>query len=597
MASVTTPNGFQLDDGGQRIVVDPICRIEGHLRIEVNLDENNVIRNAVSTGNMWRGLEVILRGRDPRDAWAFTERICGVCTGVHALQSVRAVEDALGIEIPANANHIRNLMMLAQHVHDHVVHFYHLHALDWVDVVSALGADPKATSELQQSISPWPKSSPGYFSDVQNRLKRFVESGQLGIFANAYWGSPAYKLPPEANLMATTHYLEALDFQKEIVKIHTIFGGRNPHPNWVVGGMPCSINVDDVGAVGAVNIAWLNIVSDIIDQTIAFVDQVYVPDLKAIASFYKDWTYGGGLSSKNVLSYGEFPAYANNHTNQSLMMPSGAILDGDLTTVHEVDVRDPEQVQEFVAHSWYDYPDANQGLHPWDGITQPKFELGPNTKGTKTNIEQLDEGGKYSWIKAPRWRGNAMEVGPLARYLVAYARGKEDIKEQVDGLLAELDLPITALFSTLGRTAARGLESSWQAHKMREIFDEMMANVKRGDTATANMEKFDPSTWEADVKGVGFGEAPRGALGHWVHIKDTKIENYQCVVPTTWNASPRDPDGNIGAYEASLLDTPMANAEQPLEILRTIHSFDPCLACSTHVISHDGQELSTIKVR
>lgn len=597
MASVTTPNGFQLDDGGQRVVVDPICRIEGHLRIEINLDENNVIRNAVSTGNMWRGLEVILRGRDPRDAWAFTERICGVCTGVHALQSVRAVEDALGIEIPANANHIRNLMMLAQHVHDHVVHFYHLHALDWVDVVSALGADPKATSELQQSISPWPKSSPGYFSDVQNRLKRFVESGQLGIFANAYWGSPAYKLPPEANLMATTHYLEALDFQKEIVKIHTIFGGRNPHPNWVVGGMPCSINVDDVGAVGAVNIAWLNIVSDIIDQTIAFVDQVYVPDLKAIASFYKDWTYGGGLSSKNVLSYGEFPAYANNHSNQSLMMPSGAILDGDLTTVHEVDVRDPEQVQEFVAHSWYDYPDANQGLHPWDGITQPKFELGPNTKGTKTNIEQLDEGGKYSWIKAPRWRGNAMEVGPLARYLVAYARGKEDIKEQVDGLLAELDLPITALFSTLGRTAARGLESSWQAHKMREIFDEMMANVKRGDTATANMEKFDPSTWEADVKGVGFGEAPRGALGHWVHIKDTKIENYQCVVPTTWNASPRDPDGNIGAYEASLLDTPMANAEQPLEILRTIHSFDPCLACSTHVISHDGQELSKIKVR
>ena len=597
MARVTTPNGFDLDDGGQRVVVDPICRIEGHLRIEVNLDENNVIRNAVSTGNMWRGLEVILRGRDPRDAWAFTERICGVCTGVHALQSVRAVEDALGIEIPTNANHIRNLMMLAQHVHDHVVHFYHLHALDWVDVVSALSADPKATSELQQSISPWPKSSPGYFSDVQNRLKRFVESGQLGIFANAYWGSPAYKLPPEANLMATTHYLEALDFQKEIVKVHTIFGGRNPHPNWVVGGMPCSINIDDVGAVGTVNMAWLNIVSDIINQSIAFVDQVYIPDLKAIASFYKDWTYGGGLSAKNVLSYGEFPAYANNHTNQSLMMPSGAILNGDLSTVYDVDVRDPDQVQEFVTHSWYEYPDANQGLHPWDGITEPKFELGPNAKGTKTNIEQLDEGGKYSWLKAPRWRGNAMEVGPLARYLIAYARGKEDIKAQVDGLLADLDLPITALFSTLGRTAARGLESSWQVHKMREVFDELMANLKRGDTATANMEKFDPSTWDADVKGVGFGEAPRGALGHWIHIKDTKIENYQCVVPTTWNASPRDPDGNIGAYEASLLDTPMANAEQPLEILRTIHSFDPCLACSTHVISHDGRELSTIKVR
>ena len=412
MASVTTPNGFELDNSGKRVVVDPICRIEGHLRIEVNLDENNVIRNAVSTGNMWRGLEVILQGRDPRDAWAFTESICGVCTGVHALQSVRAVEDALGIEIPTNANHIRNLMMLAQHVHDHIVHFYHLHALDWVDVVSALGADPRETSELQQAISPWPKSSPGYFSDVQNRLKKFVESGQLGIFANAYWGNPSYRLPAAANLMAVTHYLEALDFQKEVVKIHTIFGGRNPHPNWVVGGMPCSINVDDAGAVGAVNMAWLNIVSDIIDQTIAFTDQVYVPDLKAIASFYKDWTFGGGLSSKNVLSYGEFPAYANNHTNQSLMMPQGAILNGDLSTVYDVDPRDPEQVQEFVMHSWYDYPDEAVGLHPWDGVTEPNFELGPNTVGTRTAIENIDEGGKYSWLKAPRWRGNAMEVGP-----------------------------------------------------------------------------------------------------------------------------------------------------------------------------------------
>jgi hydrogenase large subunit len=595
MASVTTPNGFDLDDSGQRIVVDPICRIEGHLRIEVNVDENNVIQNAVSTGNMWRGLEVILQGRDPRDAWAFTERICGVCTGVHALQSVRAVEDALKIDIPQNANHIRNLMMLAQYVQDHIVHFYHLHALDWVDVVSALSADPKATSDLQQSISPWPNSSPGYFSNVQNKLKRFVESGQLGIFANAYWGSPAYKLPPEANLMATTHYLEALDFQKEIVKIHTIFGGRNPHPNWVVGGMPCSINVDEAGAIGMV---WLNQVKDIIEQAIAFTDQVYLPDLKAIASFYTDWgAIGGGLSGKNVMAYGEFPAYANNHTNDSLMLPQGAILNGDLSTVYDVDVRDPDQIQEFIAHSWYQYSDDNIGLHPWDGVTEPKFELGPNTKGIKTNIENIDEGGKYSWLKAPRWRGNAMEVGPLARYLVAYARGRQDIKDQVDGLLTELNLPITALFSTLGRTAARGLESSWAAHKMRDVYGELMTNLKSGDTSTANMEKFDPSTWEADVKGVGFGEAPRGALGHWVHIKDTKIENYQCVVPTTWNASPRDPDGNIGAYEAALLGTPMANPEQPLEILRTIHSFDPCVACATHVMSPDGEELSTVTVR
>ena len=597
MASTVTPNGFSLDDSGQRVVVDPICRIEGHLRIEVNLDESNTIRNAVSTGNMWRGLEVILKGRDPRDAWAFVERICGVCTGVHALASVRTVEDALGIDIPRNANSIRNLMMLAQYTQDHLVHFYHLHALDWVDVVSALSADPKATSQLQQSISNWRNSSPGYFRDVQNKLKRFVESGQLGPFANAYWGSDAYRLPAEANLMAVTHYLEALDFQKEIVKIHTIFGGRNPHPNWIVGGVPCSINVDQVGATGTVHMAWLNMVSDIINQSIEFIDQVYIPDLKAIASFYKDWGYGGGLAGKNMLSYGDFPTIPNQWDDESLMLPAGAIIDGDLSTVHEVDTRDLEQIQEFVNHSWYSYDDENRGLHPWEGVTEPNFELGPNLKGTKTNIQEIDEGAKYSWLKAPRWKGHAMEVGPLSRFVIAYASGREDVKELVDSTLSALGLPLPALFSTLGRTAARGLECTWAAHKMRVVFDDMMANIKAGDVSTANMDMWEPSTWPNDVKGVGMVEAPRGALGHWIHIKDSKIENYQAIVPSTWNASPRDPAGNIGAYEASLLGTPLANAEQPLEILRTIHSFDPCLACASHVMSPDGEELAVIKVR
>ena len=597
MASTVTPNGFSLDDSGQRVVVDPICRIEGHLRIEVNLDESNTIRNAVSTGNMWRGLEVILKGRDPRDAWAFVERICGVCTGVHALASVRTVEDALGIDIPRNANSIRNLMMLAQYTQDHLVHFYHLHALDWVDVVSALSADPKATSQLQQSISNWRNSSPGYFRDVQNKLKRFVESGQLGPFANAYWGSDAYRLPAEANLMAVTHYLEALDFQKEIVKIHTIFGGRNPHPNWIVGGVPCSINVDQVGATGTVHMAWLNMVSDIINQSIEFIDQVYIPDLKAIASFYKDWGYGGGLAGKNMLSYGDFPTIPNQWDDESLMLPAGAIIDGDLSTVHEVDTRDLEQIQEFVNHSWYSYDDENRGLHPWEGVTEPNFELGPNLKGTKTRIEEIDEGAKYSWLKAPRWKGHAMEVGPLSRFVIAYASGREDVKELVDSTLSALGLPLPALFSTLGRTAARGLECTWAAHKMRVVFDDMMANIKAGDVSTANMDMWEPSTWPNDVKGVGMVEAPRGALGHWIHIKNSKIENYQAIVPSTWNASPRDPAGNIGAYEASLLGTPLANAEQPLEILRTIHSFDPCLACASHVMSPDGEELAVIKVR
>lgn len=593
----TTPNGFNLDATGKRIVVDPITRIEGHLRVEVNVDDKNVIRNAVSTGTMWRGLEVILKGRDPRDAWAFTERICGVCTGVHALASVRCVEDALGIEIPANANTIRNIMHLTLYVQDHLVHFYHLHALDWVDVVSALQADPKATSELAQKVSSWAKSSPGYYRDLQGRLKKFVESGQLGPFKNGYWGHAAYKLPPEANLMAVAHYLEALDFQKEIVKIQTILGGKNPHPNWLVGGVPCAINLDGVGAVGAVNMERLNLVSSIVDQALEFVEQVYIADLLAIAPFYKDWLYGGGISGKNLLSYGEFPEHANDASNASLLLPRGAIIGGKLDAVQDVDLKDPTQIQEFVNHSWYKYADESKGLHPFEGVTEPSFTLGPKTKGTKTRIEALDEEAKYSFVKAPRWKGNAMEVGPLARLVVAYARGDAGVKELVDKTLKTLDVPITALFSTLGRTAARGLECLWSAQKLRYMTDKLVANLKAGDTATANTEKWEPKSWPASARGAGFCEAPRGALGHWIRIENAKIANYQCVVPTTWNGSPRDPAGNVGAFEAALLDTPLADPEKPLEILRTIHSFDPCLACATHVVAANGTERARITVR
>ena len=598
MTSIITPNGYNLETGGRRIVVDPVTRIEGHMRCEVNIDENNIIRNAVSSGTMWRGLEVILKGRDPRDAWAFVQRICGVCTGTHALTSVRAVEDALKISIPENANSIRNIMQLTLQVQDHLVHFYHLHALDWVNPVNALKADPQATSELQQKISPHnPKSSAGYFRDVQTRIRKFVESGQLGPFKNGYWTNPAYLLPPEADLMAVTHYLEALDFQKDIMKIRTIFGGKDPHPNWLVGGVPCAINVDGVGAVGAINMERLNLISSLIDQSIIFIDQVYIPDLLAIAGFYKGWLYGGGLSGTSLLSYGDIPDKANDYSASNLLMPRGAIINGDLSKVHEVDLRDPEQIQEFVPHSWYAYPDDLKGLHPWDGITEPHFKLGNKTKGTKTNIQELDENAKYSWIKAPRWRGHAMEVGPLARYVIGYAQGNKEITEQINFVLKTLDVPVTALFSTLGRTAARGLEAQWAAGKMRYFMDKLVTNIKAGDLATANVTKWQTDTWDSHVKGVGFTEAPRGALGHWLVIKDAKIENYQCVVPTTWNGSPRDEAGNIGAFEAALMNTKVERPEEPVEILRTLHSFDPCLACSTHVISPDGTELTKVKVR
>jgi len=590
--------GFTIDNSGRRVVVDPITRIEGHMRCEVNLNSANVITNAVSSGTMWRGLEVILKGRDPRDAWAFTERICGVCTGTHALTSVRAVEDALEIQIPENANLIRNLMQATLWAHDHLVHFYHLHALDWVDVVSALSADPKKTSDLAQSISDWPLSSPGYFRDLQARLKRFVDSGQLGPFRNGYWGHPAYKLPPEANLMAVAHYLEALDFQKDIVKIHAVFGGKNPHPNWLVGGVPCAINIDDVGAVGAVNMERLNLVSQIIDRTIEFIEQVYLPDVLAVAGFYKDWAaIGGGISGQSVLSYGDFPDQANDYSDKSLLAPRGAVINGNFNEIHPVDMRNPDEIQEFVPHSWYEYPNGTGGLHPFDGVTDPHFELGPATKGTKTKIEQIDESGKYSWIKAPRWHGHAMEVGPLARYLIGYHQNRPDIKEPVDGLLGKLGVPASALNSTLGRTAARALEAQWAAGKMKYFFDRLIGNIKAGDTATANVDKWKPATWPKDAKGVGFTEAPRGALGHWLKIHDARIDNYQCIVPTTWNGSPRDAQGQIGAFEASLLNTKMAKPDAPLEILRTLHSFDPCLACSTHVIGPAGEELVSVAVR
>lgn len=595
--SVIETQGFRLDNSGKRVVVDPITRIEGHLRVEVNLDKDNVIRNAVSTGTMWRGLEVILQGRDPRDAWAFVERICGVCTGTHALASVRAVEDALNIKIPDNANIVRNLMHATLYAHDHLVHFYHLHALDWVDVVGALKADPKRTSELAQSISSWPMSSPGYYRDLQNRLKKFVESGQLGPFKNGYWGHPAYKLPAEANLMAVGHYLEALDFQKEIVKVQTIFGGKNPHPNWLVGGVPCSFNLDGVGAVGAINMERLNLVSKIIDDTIAFIDNVYIPDLLAIASFYKDQLWGGGISGQNVMTYGEFPDIANDDGSKSLLMPRGAILGGNLKEIHPVSLKDVNLIQEHVNHSWYKYADETKGLHPWDGVTEPSFVLGKGTKGTKTDIKNLDESAKYSWIKSPRFKGQPMEVGPLARYVMYYAMGVPEFKEPVDMVLKKLDVPVQALFSTLGRTAARGLEASWAAHKMKYFFNKLMTNLKNGNLATANVDSWEPRTWPAEAKGAGYCEAPRGALGHWIKIRNTKIDNYQCIVPTTWNAGPRDAKNQIGAYEASLMNTKVAKADEPLEIIRTIHSFDPCLACATHVISPEGEEITRVTVR
>ncbi|MEJ2595439.1 MAG: nickel-dependent hydrogenase large subunit [bacterium] len=568
----------------KRIVVDPITRIEGHLRVEIEVKDNKIV-DAYSSGTMVRGLEIILKGRDPRDAWAFTERVCGVCTTVHALASCRTVENALGISIPPNAEIVRNLMFLSQMIQDHVIHFYHLHALDWVDVVSALGADPKATSELASSISHWPKNTVGYYKDIKKRLAAFVETGQLGIFANGYWGNKSYKLPAEANLMAVAHYLEALEWQKEIVKIHAIFGGKNPHPNYLVGGVPASINLNEVNAINAERLAY---VKKLFDDAKTFVEQVYIPDLLAIASFYKDWgAIGGGL--ENYLVYGDLPTNGFSDVS-SFKFPRGAIIGRDLSRVEDVDTSDPDQVKEFISHSWYDYDSGNEsGKHPWEGQTNLNYS------GPKPPYEQLDVSAKYSWLKTPRWKGMPMEVGPLSRMLVGYASGRKEFQEVVNAALSHLNVPVTALFSTLGRTAARGLETQLAVQWAQEFYDQLISNIRNGDTRMSTDYMWNPEDWPKEARGVGMTEAPRGALAHWIVIKDKKIDNYQLVVPSTWNASPRDGKGQMSAYEASLIGTPVSDPEQPLELLRTIHSFDPCLACAVHVYDEKGSYVHQIQ--
>jgi hydrogenase large subunit len=568
----------------QRLVIDPITRIEGHLRIEAELGQDNVVSQAYSSGTMVRGIEIILNGRDPREAWAFTQRACGVCTTVHAFASIRSVENALGIQIPAAANLIRNLMIAQQYAHDHVMHFYHLHALDWVDVVPALKADPQKTSEIQQSISSWPNSSPGYFAEVQKKLQAIVDGGNLSIFTNGYWGHPAYNLPPEIDLLAVAHYLEALDWQKDVVKIHTIFGGKNPHPNFVVGGVPMPI---DLNSDTALNSSLLATVSESIDKIITFVDQVYLPDLLAIAPYYPEYAkLGEGLG--NFLTWGEFPDTDNSDVSK-FRVPRALILNRDLNNITVPDPNDMEKMKEWVARSWYTYQGgSDQGLHPWIGET--KFDY----TGPQPPYEYLEVEGSYSWLKAPRWNQTAVEVGPLARVLAMYATGNEQVRALTDAVLKTLNAPIEAVFSTLGRTAARAIETKVFADWLREFYDELVAEISAGNTRTFNGDRWEPVSWPSKAQGFGYMEAPRGALGHWLVIENGKIANYQMVVPTTWNGSPRDQNGKPSAYEASLPGTPLAVPDQPLEILRTIHSFDPCMACAIHTIDASGADLGEV---
>jgi Ni,Fe-hydrogenase I large subunit len=564
------------------IVVDPVTRIEGHLRVEAEIDGGQVT-NAWSSSTMFRGIEIILQGRDPRDAWAFCQRICGVCTTVHAIASVRAVEDAIGAKPPPNARLLRNLIIASQCIQDHVIHFYHLHALDWVDIVSALEADPAATAKLAQSISDWPKSSAKYFASVKGRVKGLVDRGQLGPFANAYWGHSSYKLPPEANLMAVAHYLEALEWQREFIKMHAVLGGKNPHlQSFLVGGQATPV---DPNAQASLNIHSIAHFKKLIEGAQEFVSKVYIPDLLAVASFYKDWAgYGGGVG--NYMVFGEYPM--DDEAEPDKFFKSGVIRNKDLSNVEKLD---PSKITEQVAHSWYDYEGDEAAIHPAQGQTNPNYT------GPEPPFERLDTANGYSWLKSPRYDGEPMEVGPLARMLVNYAQGHEQVTGLVNHVLETLGVGPEALFSTLGRVAARGIETQILCDKIGDFVDELADNMGRGDLRIHDNSKWDPSSWPKDSMGAGFHEAPRGSLSHWVHVKDGKIARYQCVVPSTWNAGPRDGSGVPGPYEAALVGTPVADPEQPIEILRTVHSFDPCMACGVHVVEPGGREVTRVKAR
>ena len=565
------------------IVVDPVTRIEGHLRVEAEVD-GGAVKEAWSSSTMFRGIELILRGRDPRDAWVFAQRICGVCTTVHAIASIRAVEQAIGAVPPPNAKLLRNIIAAAQVIQDHVTHFYQLHALDWVDIVSALDGDPAKTATLAQSISEWPLSSAVYFSSVRDRIKAFMQRGQLGIFANAYWGHPAYRLPPEANLMAVAHYLEALDWQRRFVKIHAILGGKNPHPqSFLVGGMATPVDPDSQNSLNMDTIAALHkLVADGLD----FVSRVYLPDVLAIAAYYKDWTsIGAGVG--NYMAYGDYPE--NDSENPPLFFSGGIIRNRILTSIDTVD---QAKITEQIAHSWYDYSVGDDNaLNPFKGETTPHYT------GPKPPYQRLDTAQKYSWSKSPRYDGEAMEVGPLARMLIAYTKGNPArVKVLIDKVLTTLGVGPEALFSTIGRIAARAVEAQVLVESMGRWVDGLADNMARRDYRIQDNSKWEPSSWPSECLGVGFHEAPRGALGHWVHISKGSILNYQCVVPSTWNASPRDAAGHPGPYEAALVGTPVAKPEQPLEILRTLHSFDPCMACSVHVVDATQRELARVRV-
>ena len=562
-----------------RINIDPVTRIEGHLRVDVEVDGNSVSK-AWASCTMWRGIENIVLGRDPREAWLFTQRFCGVCTTVHAMASVRAVEDALRLPIPPNAQFIRNLILINHGLHDHIVHFYHLSALDWVDLMTIPRADPAKAASLAQSLSDWTGNSVKEMKAAQDKVKAFAGSGQLGMFSTGYWGHPAMKLPPEVNLIAFAHYLQAFVYQRYALQVVGMLGGKTPHiQNLAVGGVQNAINLDSLGTL---NMDRLYQMKFLTDEVVPFVQQVYFNDACTLAALYPEWlSYGGGV--RNYLAVPDLPVNAQ---ASNFDLPGGVILDGNIgfskTLYTAADTEFRHAVTEDLSHAWYK---GNEPQHPWKGETVPHYT-------------DFEENGKYSWVKAPRYDGRPMQVGPLAQVLIGYAQGHLLTRKWTDLALEKISsiskrkVTVNDLQSTMGRHVARAIRCAMLADLAQTHWNYLVTNISSGDTAVCNPPKFP----DGEVEGVGTHEAPRGTLSHWVVLRNGRLSNYQAVVPTTWNASPRDNRGNPGPYEASLVGNPVIDPEKPLEVLRTVHSFDPCMACACHTFDPAGKPIAKVKV-
>ena len=516
-----------------KIIVDPITRIEGHLKIEVTT-ENGVAKEAQSSGVLFRGIEVILRDRDPRDAQRYTQRICGVCPTSHSIAATLNLDSAFGIadKIPDNGRIVRNLILGAAHIADHILHFYHLTALDYVDVTKVAGYDGN--------------------DPTLNSVKEFVQRGELAPFVPRYEGD--YRLSDQMNIDALAHYVKALEMRRKGQEMLTIFGGKMPHNMGVIpGGVTETVTVDKIASF-----LWrLNELRD-------FIDNVYVPDVLAVAEAYPDY-FEIGAGCGNLLSYGSFDLEGD---NPDLTKRKRLLKQGTVSTDLQLGSLDANKIMEYVKHSWY--ADSSSGRHPTQGITEPR----PAKEGA------------YSWAKAPRYDGKVYEVGPLARMAVTYASGEPTVKSLVDSVLSRFKAGPEVLFSVLGRHAARALYTKFVADSMPG----WLLQLKPGEPAYVDYDIPD------EAAGMGLVDAARGALGHWVEIKDKKIANYQCVVPSTWNLGPKDDSGQPGPVEQALIGTKIRDENNPFEIGRIVRSFDPCLACAIHLITPKGRTLGVYRV-